>query len=135
MNERMLSLTRDLLVTAFEGGSNYWYLIESRHVPKGTKFADFREDGRMQPKDIYYHWSQLIPTSGGSLKISVKDDFVPEGKRELFTLDMKALNKGWRLLRQKHPKIYWRIVKDEDFDAEDADVFLQLALFGDVVYG
>lgn len=126
---KTLRRTRDLLVAAFEGGSNYWYTIEKAHYPPGTTAADFKEGGRMQPED-YYHWSQLVPTvSGGSLEITAED---MDG---VYKLDKKALARGWRLLRQQHPKIYWRIFKEDDFDAGDADVFLQLALFGEVVFG
>lgn len=56
---------RDLLVSAFEGGSNYWYLINGKQLRAGLKMADFKEGGSQQPKGDYYHWSQLIPTVRG----------------------------------------------------------------------
>lgn len=86
-----------------------------------------REDG----SEDYYHWSQLIPTfPGGQLVIRE----VGEGEGETHVLDLAALKKGWMLLRQKHAKIYKRVI-DESWDASDADVFLQLALFDDVIFG
>jgi hypothetical protein len=74
-DEKTEGIVRDLLVGAFEGGSNYWYRIESEKYPPGSKKEDFREGGRMQPPNPdgsqgYYHWSQLIPTfPGGQLVI------------------------------------------------------------------
>jgi hypothetical protein len=38
------------------------------------------------------------------------------------------------LLKQKYPKAYARVM-DESWDAADADVFLQLSLFDDVIFG
>lgn len=125
------SIVRDLLVTAFEGGSNYWYRIEKEKFPPGTKKADFVEGGRMQPEGNYYHWSQLIPTIPGG-HLVIRD--VSEGQGETFVLDLPALKRAWVLLREKFPKRYKRIL-DEDFDAADGDAFLQLATFGDVIYG
>jgi len=135
-DEETEKLVRDLLSGAFEGGSNYWYRIESKKPPPGSKMEDFKEGGRMQPRrpdgsENYYHWAQLIPTfPGGQLVIRETS----EGEGESHVLDLAALKKGWILLRQKYPKIYKRVV-DESWDGSDADVFLQLALFDDVIFG
>lgn len=127
---------RDLLVGAFEGGSNYWYRIESQKFPPGSRKVDFQEGGRMQPRrpdgsPDYYHWSQLIPTFPGG-QLVIRD--VGEGEGETHVLDLSGLKKGWILLKQKYPKIYKRVI-DESWDASDADVFLQLAIFDDVIFG
>jgi hypothetical protein len=129
-------IVRDLLSGAFEGGSNYWYRIESKKFPPGSNPKDFWEGGRMQPfqpdgSADYYHWSELLPTfPGGQLVIRE----IAEGEGETYILDLAALKKAWILLKQKYPEIYKR-VKLEDWDAGDADVFLQLALFGEVIFG
>jgi len=122
---------RDLLVGAFEGGSNYWYRIDGKTFPPGSKPADFKEGGRMQPPGEYYHWSELIPTyPGGSLTIRE----VGEGEGEAEVLDLAALKRGWILLKEKHRESYDRIMQGNE-DASDGDLFLQLALFGEVVFG
>lgn len=59
---------------------------------------------------------------------------VSEGEGETLVLDLAALKKGWILLKQKYPKIYKRVI-DESWDASDADIFLQLALFDKVIFG
>lgn len=129
--EKEETLIRDLLTAAFEGGSNYWYRIESAQYPPGSKKADFKEGGRMQPAGEYYHWSALVPTyPGGSLVIRE----VGEGEGESFVLDLPALKRGLILMREKYPRHYANILS-ENWDAETGDVFLQLSLFGDIVFG
>jgi hypothetical protein len=129
-------IVRDLLSGAFEGGSNYWYRIESKKFPPGSKYEDFKEEGRMQPlrpdgSADYYHWSQLIPTFPGG-QLVIRD--ISEDEGEALVLDLPALKKAWILLKGKYQKIYKRVI-DQSWDASDADVFLQLALFDDVIYG
>lgn len=127
-------MVRDLLVAAFEGGSNSWYRIDGKKLPPGTKMEDFKQGGRMQPRrgdgsEDYYHWAQLIPTvPGGQLIIRETES------GEAVVLDLPALRKGLMLMKQKFPKHYARAV-DESYDASDADVFLQLSLFDDVIFG
>lgn len=136
MDPETEKMVRDLLVGAFEGGSNQWYRIESKKFPPGSKVQDFKEGGRMQARradgsEDYYHWSQLIPTFPGG-QLVIRD--VSDGEGETHVLDLAALKKAWILLRQKYPKIYKRVI-DESWDAADADVFLQLAVFDDVIFG
>lgn len=45
-----IKTVRGLLVSAFEGGSNYWYVIDSYQLGGGYKFADFKEGGKAQPE-------------------------------------------------------------------------------------
>jgi hypothetical protein len=127
-------MVRDLLSNAFEGGSNYWYRIDGKKLPPGTKMADFKEGGRMQPRredgsEQYYHWSQLIPTIPGG-QLIIRDT---EGD-EAHVLDLPAIKRGLMLMKQKFPEHYARVLDQRD-DAGDADVFLQLALFDDVIFG
>lgn len=127
-------MVRDLLSNAFEGGSNYWYRLDGKKLPPGTKMADFQEGGRMQPRredgsEDYFHWSQLIPTIPGG-QLIIRDT---EGG-EAHVLDLPALKKGLMLMKQKFPEHYARVLDQRD-DASDADVFLQLALFDDVIFG
>lgn len=134
LDEKTEKMVRDLLVAAFEGGSNYWYRIDGKKLPPGTKIEDFKKGGRMQPRrpdgsEDYYHWSQLIPTiPGGQLILRETEG------NEAVVLDLPAIKKGLMLMKQKYPKHYERAL-DESYDAGDADVFLQVALFDDVIFG
>ncbi len=106
------------LVAALEGGSNYWYEIV------GYK------NKKPQRKEPY--WSAYITTplsEDGVLKI--KDN---EGKGKVYNLTRNKLIKGLKVMANKCP-IHFGEIMNEDGDATTGDVFLQCALFGEVIYG
>jgi hypothetical protein len=130
----MIQTIRDLLVTALEGGSNYWYTIDHKKnvYPAGTSFKDYKEGGKMQPPGNYYHWSELLPTiPGGAIMITDKTE---ESEQKSYRLDLPTLQKGLSVMKHKYPKRYKRVM-EEDYDADDGDTFLQSAVFGEVIYG
>lgn len=123
-----------LLCSAFEGGSNYWYLIDKAIYPKGTTKSDFGEGGKCQNGKMYWHWSQLVPTEeGGALLISSVDKDEISGKTE-WRLDIDAIREGLRVMAKKYPVHFARII-DENDDGGTGDVFLQCCLFGELVFG
>ena len=95
-----------ILCTCFEGGSNYW--IEKVRA----LYNDYK--GAKYVSEVISH--------GGKLRVSV------DGEEHLLTKRM--LLKGCELYIAGRRR--WR---PDDFDAEDTDIILQNALFGDVVYG
>ena len=118
---------RGLLCDAFEGGSNYWYRsLKPKGYPDAAGAADYAEGGSMQPDGEYWHWSQLLPTSGGSVSLRADDD------DDTYVLDDAAIQRG--LLLFVHTKQYGDLLADNN-DASTGDAFLQLCLFGSVVYG
>lgn len=125
--------TRYALSTAFEGGVGYWCRIEGYTYPKGTVAADFNHSkGKLQPEDYVPRYA-LVPTfEGGSVEISEEGD--PDGKLLKHSINIESLKKGWQLLAEKYPHIFARF-QEEQYDASDADVFVQLCVFGEVVYG
>jgi len=110
---------QDLLCCALEGGSNYWYTIVEKCYPEG------------QTKEslgiVYPHLE--LPFKGGCLVISDGD---PGTDNQ--TLDLAAIKRGLQLLADKYPK-HWSDFMQENEDADTGDVFLQLALFGEVIFG
>lgn len=58
---------RCMLVSAFEGGSNYWIArLGKRHLAKGLKPADFEEGGKCaDPEDRILTGLYLIATTPG----------------------------------------------------------------------
>jgi hypothetical protein len=121
----------DLLVNAFEGGSNYWYMITGYELRNGLTIEDFREGGSVQPRDDYYHWSQLIPsTKGCALFVGTKeDDF-----KFPICLNRRSMRAGAQIMAEKYPR-HWANLIEENDDAETGDVFLQCCLFGELIYG
>ncbi len=99
---------RDLLTTAFEGGSNYWCSVKDGYSYKKVE------------RLLAYPGEQLI----------VVENETGEEK----ALDYAAVKRGLDLLATKYPKRFFEFV-NEEADAEVADTFLQLCVLGEVVYG
>lgn len=112
----------NLIVTALEGGSNYWYeiteVIEPIEIePTGDEFMDTHR--------IY----KAPINKGGALKIADNEDETYNG-----LLNIESIQKGLQLMAEQYPNHFNDFVKEE-YDAETADVFLQLAVFGEIVFG
>jgi len=105
---------RDLLCCAFGGGSNYWACISHEEYegerPRYAWEIPFLEDG----------------------ELTIVDD----GAREvvLGKLNRRSLVDGLLRMANQYPKHYANFLA-EDEDAETGDVFLQLALMGEIVFG
>jgi len=110
----------ELLTGAWEGGSNYW--IESVEM-KGSYDLE-------QRPNKYYPSYALAPFIGGKLAIHLTES---DGG-EVHNLTEKKIRNGIKLIREKHPKHYANWVGQDD-DAETSDVFLQLCLFKEVIFG
>jgi hypothetical protein len=137
-----ITLTKDiedkcilnLLCCAFEGGSNYWYLIEKVNYPPGMTNKDYAEGGKAQRPDEYWHWSQLVPMAeGGSLVVGDKHEQGSK-KRNKGTLDRASIKKGLQVMAEKYPKHFANVVAETE-DGDTGDVFLQCCLFGELVFG
>ena len=108
----------NILVTAFEGGSNYWIdKIEVKDY-KGCEFA-----------------SHVI-SKGGKLIIITDDEQLTLTKNK----QLKGISKWFAEYyypRQivKHNLEMPSSFSDIDFDAGDTDIIIQLAIFNEVVYG
>lgn len=129
-----VELIRNLLCCAFEGGSNYWYDIEGIHYPPGRNYASYKEGGKGQDAETYWNWSQLIPTQeGGHLIITSKEGDEINGTKK-WRLDREAIAKGLAIMAEKYPKHFGDVIAETE-DADTGDVLLQLALFGELIYG
>lgn len=125
---------RGLLCDAFEGGSNYWYMIEEAVYPKGLSNADYGEGGKGQDGESYWHWAQLLPTQeGGAVIISSKEGDEINGSKR-WKLDKHAIQRGLDVMREKYPRHFGDFLAEND-DADTGDVFLQCCLFGELIYG
>lgn len=104
----------DLMVTAIEGGCTHW--AESLELLEGTDL--FEPPYYADPKFYSFPFKLALTDCEG----------------DVHTLTIDELTKGWSLLLQLYPRRALS-AQDESYDAEDADVFLQLAVYGDVIYG
>lgn len=109
---------QDILTSAFEGGSNYWYMIDKFIYPEGqTK----------ESLGITFQHVEL-PFKGGALMISSDGD-MPVAK-----LDLDAITKGLQILAEKYP-LHWADIINHNDDADTGDALLQCALFGEIIFG
>lgn len=107
----------DLLVTAREGGSNYW-MENIKYTKPQKEFTPV--DGEEYPFADY-------PLNGGTVKITHNDI-------ELHKLTLEGIERGIAVMAEKYPR-HMNDVIIENYDADTADVFLQCCVFGELVYG
>lgn len=122
---------KGFLCTAFEGGSNYWVRDIAPHIDRDDiSIDDFREGGKMQDPNCYWHWCQLVPLTRGCY-LTFKD--IEDDSKE-YRLDREMIESGLTTMAEKFPKHFNDFVGETD-DATTGDVFLQCCIFGDVIYG
>lgn len=126
---------RDLLVSALEGGCNYWCHGYKRQFASDVEIVDFKRGGRFFNEEYGPGLERyVIPfVEGCALLMRVLED-EDEGKYAYHRLDRTAMQRGLSLMLQKYPKHASDFLEEND-DANTADVWLQLALFGEVIYG
>ena len=110
----------DLTVSSVEGGSNYW----ARFVfPKNYKdnFKSYEE----------------IPMQGGTIEV-----FDIETDELLGVLNKATIQTGLQLMAnckdikgKAFPTRHFKNLATDNEDAETADVFMQLSVMGEIVYG
>jgi len=110
----------DLICGAFEGGSNYWAAAVS-----------ISDDGR--PWSDVGAYASDVPALGGSVEV-VEHEAHDDSGRMVWVLDRLACERGLRVMAADYPNAWAAFLSDND-DATTADVFLQCALFGEVIYG
>ena len=104
-----------LLISAFEGGSNYWYDdLETldKTSTKSTASERFYED-------IVTHGFSLVDKENNNTKHSVTPEMLKAAVKVMHDTELSHFNDAM----------------NENDDASTGDVYLQLAVFGKVIYG
>ena len=116
----MSKLHEDLLVTALEGGSNYWYYIKSLEMIWDTP------SNQPTSSRIY----QAVMNNGVEIEIHDIDD--QDEKLGVISKEgiLTALDKMKDLVPHEYENIW-----DDAWDAASADVWFQIVVMGEVVYG
>ncbi len=115
-------LQSDLIITALEGGSNYWYLIKENGSNLVTKYK-----------------SKHTPCfSEAFYKAIDKGETIPvhdiENGDELGEINKKSIKLASQILLKEYKHVFANIIS-ENYDANDADIWFQLAVMGEVIYG
>lgn len=112
---------KNLLISALEGGSNYWYQLDREEVRRINEYGK----ASMSFIDRLY----VFLEGGNSIMI---DDI--EDDEELGQLSMKSIRKALRLMAKNSPHHFADAISEKD-DATTADVFFQYAVMGEVKFG
>jgi hypothetical protein len=117
---------KDLLCSAIEGGSNYWYVIVGYVYPPGRAREDYK------PEDDPRY--MIVPLEvGGAVRFRTLDNDKIDGTNQ-WQLDRDTIKRGFQIMHDKYPRHFTNFVAEND-DAETGDVFLQCCLFGELVFG
>jgi len=115
----------DVIVTALEGGSNYWYQLIDE---------DYRD--KLPPKTPQHQaLSERIAYAlytDPKFELPVYD--VEEPDELLGKVTQQSMYKAFQIAKTDYPEAYERIM-EEQYDAADADILFQLATMGDLVFG
>lgn len=114
----------DILCTAFEGGSTYWLRRVDEVRLVGAEGA-YKSD---------------VPSCGGALRLRFDDPKQEEGNgKGRFTLRLDDVLRGIGLAmgpwRENGSGYSLAQICGDEADAETADVVLQMAVFGEVIFG
>ncbi len=118
----------NLITSALEGGSNYW--AEVVHKVQPTKMTHWCFTDGKDKKAKAEYLEEYVMNEGGSL--TIRDTESEEHSEHVLTL-AKA-ERGLQLMADKFGSNFADVLR-QDTDANTGDVWLQLALFGDVIYG
>jgi hypothetical protein len=115
-------LFEGILVTALEGGSNYWYMLDLSdiEVPK-TKYAG--ESASVKVAKMV--WFDRI-----NLRVmdAENEDVV------LGEVNLASIKSAFEKICSEYPETYLNLIR-EQYDADDADVFFQIATMGEITFG
>jgi hypothetical protein len=114
----------DQIVTAVEGGCNYWLASFKLVTPRLSLTAG--REGLWYAKSAIWEDGPFLIRAVG-----LEND---DGDEE-WLLTPENLKRGLKVMATSHPKHFDDAFVSEGCDAETADVFLQCCLFEEIVYG
>lgn len=113
----------DLLCGALEGGSNYWYCLPELAAVKNAT-------NELQRFPLVDRIISAVYENNVSVPVyDVEDDTYHLGD-----INLANIARGEELMLQNFPDCFGDVIKEQD-DAETADVWFQLVVMGEVVYG
>jgi hypothetical protein len=136
----------DLFVTALEGGSNHWYYMDLpdniRTYGKSTSEAvgEFiLQGGKIYFYDVEEYENVIRNKEDGEYDIQggiINQKSYNEDLDETYLgyVDMDKVLESIPIIKKDYHEIWERILLEQG-DAGDADVFLQLCVMGEVIYG
>jgi hypothetical protein len=116
----------DAIITALEGGSNYWYQLNT---------DEFKKDLPSPERCLSERIGEAL-YNNPDFKLNVYDlESEDEDNPELLgTVTQASCVKAFQLMAEKHSDAFGNLMS-ENYDANDADIFFQLATMGEVTFG
>ena len=115
-----------VIITALEGGSNYWYQLYTddyiNQLPARTE----------KRNSITERISYALYTDP-QFKLPVYDVENPDDL--LGTITQVSMFKAFEIAKNKYPDPYNHITEQQDYDTSDADILFQLATMEKLVFG
>jgi hypothetical protein len=108
------------MVTALEGGSNYWYFIKSlpkRDDLKGLAFSEAL--------------STLVWKHNEKIEVF---DIENEDEDSLGVIDKNMIVPALNMLSKEHNEVFTNLM-NENFDALDCDIFFQVLVMNEITFG
>jgi hypothetical protein len=130
-------LVEGTIVTAIEGGSNYWYWVKvDENWFEVAKRYDIAEAKKETPPRLSLSPFSILISNAllnvENFQMNVYD--LEDTDERLGTLTKESFVKGCEICCSCYPQVWANIVTG-NYDADDADVLFQLAVMGDVVFG
>lgn len=113
----------DLICCGMEGGIGYWCAISGYVDPSPRP-----EKSLMMKGEKPFKHNEWPLYEGGAVLLEIEDE------EKTVKLDKAALKSGLELMPKVAPR-HWQDFIDDNTDAETGDVFIQLCVLGEVVYG
>ena len=110
----------NLFISAFEGGCNYWAMLDDTNIDTSHCSGQYPSE----------RWFDAIWNKGMSMPVLDAEE--PEDK--LGDLTKAGMINGLKLMAEQHESHYSDFAEGND-DAITADVWFQLALMNEIVYG
>lgn len=116
----------DLMVSVIEGGIGYWCKSVKLNIPPEIHF-----------KSPWYDQEEIYNDPGLSIEVVELDPSSDKNVEGSWIINLKSMERAFYLMQEfGNPKgFHWRDFINENDDAITADVWFQLAVFGEVVYG
>ena len=131
----------DIIVTAIEGGSNYWYFIMEPEEEIILKYTNKHTDiSRVVLGSVKPTFSQAILIAvlhGEKIKIYDLEEVVadPNGKHSpIGELSIESIQKGIVAFTRDFPQEIGVFMEGSDFDADMADTIFQYMCLGELIY-
>ena len=117
----------DLLVGAVEGGSNYWATFRvdpnfRKAVTESDRVTYIEREGG----EYYAHYD--IENPNYCLRVSDTEG------GSTYNVTLESLTSGLNIMASRYPRHFKNVIT-ENHDAETSDVFIQCAVFGEIVFG